>query len=94
MALSDQLLEKLLKVLTPFVLSELEEVVTFSDKNDQQREEIMKASIKSLEVSCILCSKLFDSSSLNEEMVEQVLSLIDQNKMDEASDIINERKIL
>ena len=91
MKLEDQTLEKLLRAITPFILSELEEVVSFEGKNDEQREDIIKTATKSLEVSTILFSKFLKDDSIDATMLDKVTNLIAEEKMEEAADIINNR---
>ena len=89
MKISDENLEKLLKSITPFLLSELEEVVSFENKTDEQREDIMKTAIKSLEVSAVLTTKFINDDSLNQSMLDEVNGLIEDQKLQEAADLIN-----
>ena len=89
MKLTDENLENLLKVFTPFVLSELEEVTPFIDKTDEQRQDIMKAAIKSLEVTAILFSKMVKDDSLEALRLAQLKELIESGKVDEAAELFN-----
>ena len=89
MKLTDKNLENLLKVFTPFVLSELEEITPFSEKTDEQRQNIMKAAIKSLEVTTILFGKIIRDDSLDVAKLDELKELIESGKLDEATDIFN-----
>ncbi|MBT3586088.1 MAG: hypothetical protein HN509_14375 [Halobacteriovoraceae bacterium] len=89
MNLTDNQFEDLLTVITPFAIGELEDVVEFENKNDEQREEVMKVCIKSLEVGVVLLAKLLKDDAIDLSQLENLSSLIRENKLQEAADIIN-----
>lgn len=78
-----------MNIIVPFLLGELEEVTSFEAKNDEQRGEIVKIAIRSLEVGIIVMTKLIKEGGLESATVEKLAALVGENKLEEASALIN-----
>lgn len=87
--LSDENFEKLLSVLSPYVLDSLESIISFEDKDDAQREEILKAALKATEVSAYVTSSMFNDDSLNLEKLTQAREHIQKGDFESANLTIN-----
>ena len=82
--ISDAQLEKMLKIVSHYVFSELDEVVPFDSKSDEERDEIMKLVVKTIETSVIVSNELHNASSLNDQKVDTIVRLFQESKFDEA----------
>lgn len=87
--MNDKQIEQLLNVLSPFVVNSLEEVVSFDSRGDEEREEILKVALRSLEIAAILTSKFYDSKSFNAEKLGNVQNALKKGKFEEAASYLN-----
>lgn len=85
---NDEDVEKLLMSIMPFVTAEIEDVCSYEDKTDEQREEILKVAVKSVEISVYILNRLAKDDSINEEKFNQLAGLIKENKVSEAADLL------
>ena len=89
MKLQDHDFGDILNIIAPFAVGELEEMVSFEKRTDEEREEILKVCMKSLEVGVLLTAKFMKEDSLNKNIISELLPLIEKNKLDQAAEIIN-----
>lgn len=90
--LGDQNLGKLLSVISHYALENLEEVIDYDKKSEEEREDIVKAALKSLEVSSIITLKFLDNKSFNQSKLDEVHQLIEGKQFDKANGVINDHK--
>ncbi len=90
--ISDQNLGKLLSVISHYALENLEEVIPYDKKSDTEKEEIVKAALKSLEVSAIVTLKFLDGKTFDESMLDDVYQSLEKKEFDKANTIINKKK--
>lgn len=89
--LDDQKLGKLLTVISHYALENLEEVISYDDKSEAEKEDIAKAALKSLEVSAVLTLKFLNNESFNEGKLNNVFEALEKKEYDKANSIINEK---
>ena len=63
--ITDSSLENLFTVNSHYVMDSLEEAVNFDGKTEEQREEIVRTALKSLEIATIMTCKFFDSETFD-----------------------------
>ncbi|MBT4790303.1 MAG: hypothetical protein HON90_01925 [Halobacteriovoraceae bacterium] len=83
-SLTDKQLEKFLTIASHYTFAELDELVPFDKKNDEERNEIMKVVVKTIESSVIVASELFKASSVDDSKLDNVFNLLNDKKFDEA----------
>jgi len=86
--ISDTTLEKLLTVLSSYVIRELESVISFEKLSDDERTEVLKVALKSCEVTTQILSSFYNPMSLKTEILDKAYSAIKNNRTDEADEII------
>lgn len=87
--LDEQNFERILNIVTPFMMGELEEILPFANLSDERREETIKLAVKASEVTLVVMEKLLNADSLNSEKLDKVENLINEGKIDAAVELIN-----
>lgn len=70
--LNDENFQKLFTVLSHYVFSEVENMIPFDKKTDDQREEIAKIASKTMETTAILMCELIPEGTININKLSQV----------------------
>lgn len=86
--MNDELMERLLKVINPFVLSSLEEIVAFDKKSDSERQEIMEVALRSLEIATVVATNFYDSEHINSKKLSSVEEAILNGDFQKAASLI------
>lgn len=86
--ITDTSLEDLLTVNSHYVMDSLGEAVDFDGKSDAQREEIMKAILKSLEIATVLTCKFFDAGTFQADKVGEVAKELKAENFSKANEIV------
>lgn len=91
--LDDNTYEKLLRIISHYTISELEEIVPFGSKSDEDREQITKVALKSIETTTIIMHEFLNANALNLTKVDTANDLLKNNKLEEAYTYIFNTKI-
>lgn len=83
---------KLLSIISHYALENLEDVIPYEKKSDEERDSIVKAALKSLEVSAVITLKFLDPNSFNEDLLDNIFLKLKDKKFDDANSIINNVK--
>lgn len=83
--LTDNVLEELLTINGHCVFDSLDETIAFDQKSDKDREEIVKAVVKAIEVSTIVTCRLFDIETLDTEKIGKIANAIVNKNFEEAN---------
>lgn len=84
-SLPDATLEKLLSIVSHYAFAELEELTPFDTKSDEEREEIMKIAVKTIETSVIVANELHTpASTVNNDKVDKIYELLQSQDFDNA----------
>ncbi len=81
--LSDEKLEKILRIMGHFAIGSLDEVSSFEGKNDQDREEILKVALRSGEIAMMVFLKLMKDLPFDDERIDKLCSLLAEEKYEE-----------
>lgn len=84
---TDEDIETVFSSIMPFITSEVEEICPFDDKSDEQREEILKVALKSVEVTVYILNRLVNDKGLDREKLNELKKLIDENNLEKASEL-------
>lgn len=87
--ITDEKMQDLLNVMAHFTMGDLDDVISFSEKSDKDREEIIKSILKACEVSSVVFSKLFNFENLDWNKVSSINESIKLQKFDDANEILN-----
>jgi hypothetical protein len=91
-SLDDKSLGKLLSVITHYSLENLEDIIPYNSKSEKDKDEIVKAALKSLEVSCIITMKFFNNETFNNDLLSNIHKALESKKFAEANNLINKLK--
>lgn len=80
--------EKLLRVISHYMMSELEEIAPFDSKTDTEREELIKVALKSIETSTIVLHEFLKPDAINFQKLEKANDLINEKKYQDAYEFI------
>jgi len=83
--INDESLGNLLTVIGHYAFEALEDTISFEEKTDEQREELVKASVKMMEISAIITLKFFDSNALNLESLDEVYNALESKDFEKAN---------
>ncbi|RLA65613.1 MAG: hypothetical protein DRQ88_02315 [Epsilonproteobacteria bacterium] len=83
--ISDDSLGNLLTVIGHYAFETLEETISFEEKTEEQREEIVKASVKMMEIAAIITVKFFDSEALNLKNLDEVHQALESKDFEKAN---------
>lgn len=92
MAISDEKMQDLLNVMAHFAMGDLDDVVTFSDKSEKEREDIIKSMLKACEVSAVVFSKLSNIENLDWKKISDINQSLRLQKFDDANELLNHEK--
>lgn len=87
--LTDNEYETFLKIFMEFSLGEVEEICSFESKTDEQREEVIKVVMKSVEVATSLMTHFVNEDGLNRGFFERCESLVKEDQFQELAALIN-----
>lgn len=82
--LDDDNFENLLTLFSHYIFTEVEEIIPFNERTDDQREEISKVVTKSMETMAVLLFELIPNGSVDTDKLRDVVGLLKQEKFKEA----------
>jgi len=83
--INDESLGNLLTVIGHYAFEALEDTITFEDKTEEQKEEIVKASVKAMEIATIITVKFFDSDTFQSENLEEISKALESQDFEKAN---------
>lgn len=86
--MENELIESFLKIANPFVMGAIEEIVPFDKRSDEQKNEIMRVALKSLEIATVITSKFYDLEKVDKEKLATALEAISQKNYEKAAEVI------
>mgnify|MGYP000315456683 CR=1 FL=1 len=86
--ITDSSLENLFTVNSHYVMDSLEEAVNFDGKTEEQREEIVRTALKSLEIATIMTCKFFDSETFDADKIMTIATELKNENFSKANDIV------
>lgn len=82
--IEDKNYEKMLQIISHYMLGEIEELIAFNSKTDSEREEIIKIALKAIETSTIVLHEFLNPNALKFEKLDKASSMIKDGKYDDA----------
>ena len=70
--LNDQSFENLLNLIGHCALETFDELIPFDDKTDQQKEDLLRVAMKSIEIAAVISCKFFDSETFEAEALAEI----------------------
>ncbi len=86
--ITDSSLENLFTVNSHYVMDSLGEDIEFEGKTDEQREEIVKTALKSLEIATIMTCKFFGAETFNADKIAQIAEALKAEDFSKANDLV------
>ncbi len=81
---TDEQLEQLFKIVSHYMMSELEELTPFDERTPEECENILKVTMKSIETTTMVMKEFLKPDALDWQKVEKAHGLLQENKMKEA----------
>lgn len=82
--IEDSSYEKLLHVISHYMMAEMEEITPFNSKTDSEKEELIKIALKAIETSTIILHEFLKPDALDFEKLDKASNMIKDGKYDDA----------
>lgn len=82
--IEDSSYEKLLHVISHYMMAEMEEIAPFGSKTETEKEELIKVALKAIETSTIVLHEFLKPDALNFEKLDKASGMIKEGKYDDA----------
>lgn len=86
--IEDSSYEKILHVISHYMMGEMEEIAPYGAKTDAEKEELIKVALKAIETSTIVLHEFLKPNALNFEKLDKADTMIKDGKYDDAYSFI------
>ena len=89
--LNDKSFGELINIIAHCTLEGIDEIVPFDNKTDEQREELLRVAMKSLEVASVITCKFFDSETFDVDAVAEISEALAAKNYEKANVLLGRR---
>ena len=87
--LNEKTFGELLNVVAHCALDSFEEMVPFDEKPENEREELLRVAMKSLEIATVVSLRFFDTNTLDTKAVGEINKALEEKNYEEANRLLS-----